>query len=107
MVVNDQETVHDVLAALMEQGITTATVIESQGMGSIVAEQMPIFAGFRNLWGGASSYNTTIFTVIENDILDETLALLREVMIEAPERPRGVLFTVPVDNFIAPRRDRG
>ncbi len=102
MIVNDQQTVHDVLAALMELGITTATVIESQGMGKIVSEQMPIFAGFRNLWGGSSSYNSTIFTVLDEDILQETIDLIREVMFEESENPRGVMFTLPVVHFITP-----
>ena len=78
MVINDEDVVRDVLTALMEVGITTATVIESQGMGAIVSEKMPIFAGFRNLWGGASPYNTTIFTVVEDDLLEEALGLMSE-----------------------------
>ncbi|MHA1568556.1 MAG: P-II family nitrogen regulator [Alphaproteobacteria bacterium] len=99
MVINDEDTVQNVLAALMEVGITTATVVESQGMGKIVTEQMPIFAGFRNLWGGANPYNTTVFTVLEDDILQETIDLVSEVMFEIVDTPRGVIFTIPVDNF--------
>ena len=106
MVINDEDTVHDVLTALMETGVTTATVIESQGMGSIVAEQMPIFAGFRNLWGGANPYNRTVFTVIDDEILEETLSLIEEVMFELPANPRGAMFTVPVDHFYSARRKR-
>jgi nitrogen regulatory protein P-II 1 len=105
IIVNDQQMVYDVLAALMEVGITTATVIESQGMGKIVAEQMPIFAGFRNLWGGSGSYNSTIFTVLTDEKLEETVALVREVMFDGPDKPRGVCFVMPVTHFFAPNRD--
>lgn len=104
MVINDQELVQDVLTALMEVGITTATVIESQGMGKLVSEQLPIFAGFRNLWGGASPYNMTVFTVIDDDLLGETLDLLEEVMFVDTDSPRGVIFTLPVDHFRHARR---
>ncbi|MDP8223464.1 MAG: hypothetical protein P9L99_08900 [Candidatus Lernaella stagnicola] len=104
LVVNDQQMVHDVLAAFMEVGITTATVIESQGMGKIVSEQMPIFAGFRNLWGGAGSFNSTIFTVVDDAMLDEAVELVKEVMFEEPETPRGVMFILPVTHFFAPPR---
>ena len=99
MVINNQETVHAVLTALMEVGITTATAIESQGMGKIVSEQIPIFAGFRNLWGGASSYNTTVFTVIDEVLLPEVIELIREVMFEDAAKPGGVFFTLPVSHF--------
>jgi nitrogen regulatory protein PII len=104
MVINDQDTVRDVLTALLEAGITTATIIESQGMGKIVSEQMPIFAGFRHLWGGANPYNTTVFTVVRDELLDEALALVEEVMFVESPNPRGVVFTLPVDHFRAPRR---
>ncbi|NLH50352.1 MAG: hypothetical protein GX444_17365 [Myxococcales bacterium] len=101
MVINDQQMVYDVLAALMEAGITTATLIESQGMGKIVAEQMPIFAGFRNLWGGGSAYSTTVFTVVDDARLPEAAELVRTVMFEEAEKPGGVFFTLPVDHFYA------
>ncbi len=108
MVINDQDTVRDVLTALMEAGITTATIIESQGMGKVVSEQIPIFAGFRNLWGGANPYNTTVFTVVRDEVLDDALALVEEVMFVESANPRGVIFTLPVDHFRTPsrRKDR-
>ena len=101
-VINEQNVVREVLTALIEAGITTATVIESQGMGKFVAEQMPIFAGFRHLWGGANPYNTTLFTVVNDEQLAEALPLVEEVMFEDKTGPRGVVFTIPVGHFRHP-----
>jgi len=101
-VINDQETVREVLTALMEAGITTATVIESQGMGKLVREELPIFAGFRHLWGGANPYNTTLFTVLDEAALDEALPLVEEVMFAQASGPRGVVFALPVTHFRHP-----
>ncbi|HPQ70223.1 MAG TPA: hypothetical protein PKW95_13935 [bacterium] len=105
-VINDQDTVRDVVAALVELGITTATLIESQGMGKIVREQMPIFAGFRHLWGGANPYNTTLFTVVDDSLLAEAVELIEEVMYEAGAGPRGVVFALPVSHFRHPSDHR-
>jgi len=101
-VVNDPDRVQDVLTALLEVGITTATVIESQGMGRVVTEQMPIFAGFRNLWSGARPYNKTIFTVVDDEKAEEAMHALRDAMFGGRQDARGakgVLFTVPVLDF--------
>ena len=48
-ILNKEELLEEVLEAFIELGISGATIIDSIGMGRILAHDIPIFAGFRNL----------------------------------------------------------
>lgn len=99
IVVHNPDRLQDVLVGLVEIGITTATVLESQGMGSIVSSSISVFAGFRDLWAGSGAYNHTIFAIIPDDQVEEALRVVKDVMAEVPEKGRGVAFTIPVSRF--------
>lgn len=99
-VLNEPEYLHEVLTAFLEAGCPAATVLESQGMGHIISQDVPIFAGFRHLFAGSKPYNYTIFTVADDPALvPRLLALVRDVLHEVEEEAKGVLFTVPVSSF--------
>ena len=55
---------HEVIEGLAELGVGGATVVESRGMGNIISQDIPIFAGFRHLLGGSRPFNYTIFSVV-------------------------------------------
>lgn len=100
-VLNEPDRLHDVLTAFVEAGAPTATVVESQGMGRILAEDVPIFAGFRHLFAGSQPFNHTIFSVVEEPaVRDRLIALVRDVLADAPPEARGVVFAVPVSAFV-------
>ena len=46
-ILNNPEVLEEVLEGYLEVGITGATVIDSLGMGHILATEVPIFAGFQ------------------------------------------------------------
>jgi hypothetical protein len=48
-VVNQEEKLDQILAGFLELGITGATVIRSEGMGSVLSHDVPIFAGLQTL----------------------------------------------------------
>ena len=99
-VLNEPEYLHDVLTAFVEAGCTAATVLESQGMGRIISQDVPIFAGFRHLFAGSKPYNFTIFAVVEDPALVKRIVrLVRDVLSEVEEASKGVLFTLPVSSF--------
>jgi nitrogen regulatory protein P-II 1 len=99
-VLNEPEHLNDVLTAFVEAGCTTATVLESQGLGRIISQDVPIFAGFRNLFAGSKPYNCTLFAVVEEpELVQRILALVRAVLAEVEEVSKGVLFTLPVSAF--------
>ncbi len=99
-VLNEPEYLHDVLTAFVEAGITTSTVIESQGMGRILSQDVPIFAGFRHLFAGSKPYNHTIFAVVDDEaVVDELARLVQDVLAEVEEEAKGILFSVPVQRY--------
>jgi nitrogen regulatory protein P-II 1 len=99
IVVHDPDHLHDVLTGLVEIGITTATILESQGMGSVVSASMSVFAGFRDLWAGSGKYNYTVFAVLEDEMVDEAVRVTDDIMRGFPEKGKGVMFTLPVGSF--------
>lgn len=98
-VVNNPDRLQDVLTGLLELGVTSATIIESQGMGKIVGENVSIFAGFRDLWSGSKDFNHTLFAVIEDDQVQEAVSIIKDILSVEKSESRGVLFTIPVSNF--------
>ena len=56
---NKIEFLDDILAAFLEIGVKGATVIDSVGMGHIISQHIPIFAGLRDAFAGSSPNSTT------------------------------------------------
>lgn len=99
IVLNETGRLHDVIEGLANIGVSGATVVESRGMANIIAQDIPIFAGFRNLLGGAKPFNYTIFSVVPDaELARSAVAMLRDLLSDLPGTP-GIVFTVPVDEF--------
>ncbi len=97
LVINKEESLDEVLSAFLEVGITGATIIDSVGMGRILAHDIPIFAGLRHLLEGNNPYNKTIFAVVDDDKkVDEAIAVVEEICGSLDNPGTGLLFTVPV-----------
>lgn len=108
-VVNDPEKLDDVLSGFVELGITGATIINSEGMGRLLSHDIPIFAGLQTLISRSRPQNRTIFSVIEDDKVEPTLALLQDVCGDLNRPATGIAFTIPVDRVVglAPELGRG
>ena len=99
-VLNEPNYLHEVLAAFLEAGAGSGTVIESQGMGRILSHDVPIFAGFRHLFEGSKPYNHTIFAVVpERAVVERVVAMVRDVLRDVEEQAKGIVFSVPVSSF--------
>ena len=97
-IINRSELLDDVLAGLLEAGITGCTVIDSQGMGKIISQDIPIFSGFKNIFSGARESNYTLLSVIKDDhMVDEAVKVIKEVYGSFEEESAGILFTLPVN----------
>lgn len=96
-VINRPEAVEDVIAAFLSIGITGCTVIDSRGMGKIVSQDIPIFAGFQSLFAGARESNVTIFSIMESDLVDEAIKVVEEAYMNFSEPSSGIIFTIPVN----------
>ena len=95
-VLNRPEAVDDVLAAFLEIGVTGCTIIDSKGMGKIISQDIPIFAGFKGMFTGSRESNVTIFSVMEQDMVDQAITMLEEIYMSFSEPSSGIVFSLPV-----------
>jgi nitrogen regulatory protein PII len=98
IVVNAPERLEETLEGLIEAGVTGATVVESVGMGRII-EAVPLFAGMRSLFRSAKPRNNTVFSVIRDGQVEETMAMLDKILGARPGSPQGAgcAFILPVE----------
>jgi len=96
-VINRPEAVEDVIAAFIEIGVTGCTIVDSKGMGKIIAQDIPIFSGFKNMFSGARESNVTIFSVMDSGLVDEAIKIIEEIYVSFSEPDSGIVFTLPVN----------
>lgn len=100
-VINQEEKMEEILSGFLEIGITGATLVNSEGMGRLLASEVPIFAGLPALAGRTRPRNQTLFSVIDSDEkVDAALALLQEVCGSFDTPATGIAFTIPVNRVL-------
>jgi nitrogen regulatory protein PII len=97
-ILNNPELLDEVLEVFLEMGLKGATVVDSVGMGRILAQDVPIFAGLRLFLPSSTPGNKTILTLVPEDIVDELIKEIERVCDSPLDQPgTGIAFTVPVD----------
>lgn len=101
VVINQEEKLDEILSGFVELGITGATIIGSEGMGRVLAHDVPIFAGVESLMAQSRPKNQTIFSVIREDAkVEGALALLQEICGDLSDPATGIAFTLPVNRVV-------
>lgn len=100
VVINHAELVEQVLAGFVELGITGATLVESKGMGRVLSQEVPIFAGLRTLNARSRSTNRTIFCVAADEKIDAAVRMIEETCGDLGSAGMGILFTLPVTRVV-------
>ncbi|HLA41706.1 MAG TPA: hypothetical protein VJ417_17005 [Candidatus Glassbacteria bacterium] len=96
-VLNREELLGEILSGFLEIGITGATILDSMGMGRILAFDIPIFAGLRGTLAGGRPHNKTILSVLKDRATYEKAAELIEDVCGSLDDPgNGILFALPV-----------
>ena len=95
-ILNKPELLDDVITLFVELGVGGATILESTGMAKYLSDEIPIFAGFREVLQGARPNNRTIFTVVEKNLVPHIIAGIEDVVGSLDEPGTGVVFTLPV-----------
>lgn len=97
IVLNKPELIKDVLSLFLDYEIHGATVLDSAGMGHLIANQTPMFSMFAGLSNAEEDNSKTIFTIVKNDHeRDLALNALEQVVGDLSEPDSAILFTVPV-----------
>ncbi len=97
LILNKVEKLEEVLDGFIEAGVTGATIFDSVGMGHILSDEVPIFAGLRFMFAGAKPHNKTILSVIKNEKEDEVIHILKTILGDLDKPGTGIVFTLPLD----------
>lgn len=93
IVLNNVELLEEIIEYMVDNDIRGGTVLDSVGMGRILAYDIPIFAGFRELMVGARANNRTLMTTIKDEIFDDFMEGLDKI-VNFNEPGTGVAFAV-------------
>jgi nitrogen regulatory protein PII len=105
IVINDRERLDEILTGFVELGVTGATIINTEGMGRILSDVIPVFAGLQAAAGTARPENVTILSIVAEDRVDAVLALVKHVCGDLDAPSTGIAFVLPVMRVVglAPR----
>lgn len=99
LVLNQVEKLDALLDALMEQGISGATIMNSVGMVRELAgrnEYQPIFGSLWFLNDPDRKESKTIFLVLNNEQITKARSVIYQVIGDLSQPDTAVLFTFPV-----------
>lgn len=90
LIARTEESFDPVVTALLDAGITGATVLESRGIGAIIRSEMPIFAGLAALLPQATG-SRVILSIATTD----RIAALMRYLDQLPRERRPIGVTLP------------
>lgn len=93
------EYLEELLSMFLEIGVTGATILDSVGMGHIISENIPIFAGLREAFVGSSPRNKVILIVTEDALVKTIAEAVDEVCNQESSRASSFVVTLPVDEI--------
>lgn len=98
---NEPEHSQDILSAMVELGITNASIVESSSMAKKLAYEMPLFAGLAYMTSSKSKSSELILAHVEDKKIAFQLAkLLKENGIDLEKRGVGFIQLIKVDGII-------
>lgn len=98
VILDQPELIDDLITGYLDLGVQGATVIESRGMGQIVRQEMPMFAGLASLFP-ESTGSRMVLSVMPEALIDQVFGLIEELVGALEQSNSAVCFTVPVDQF--------
>lgn len=99
LVLNNENHVKEILEKFIDIDVRGATVINSQGMGRIISEKVPIFSSLRSILSGEKNRvnNFTIFSAIKTEeTLNKAIDVIFTVVKDINKPGTGILIVLPV-----------
>lgn len=98
IVLNKTDLLDELLSMFMKYKIKGATVLDSSGMGRLIANQFPMFSMFAELGEERKSNSKTIFTVVKDEMeRKEVLSIAESICGDLIEPDNAIFFSVPVN----------
>ncbi len=96
-IISHEKRIEDVLEALLDAGISRASIMDVRGMLEYLADEIPLFAGFRSLIEDNSKTNKMIISVVENDEqVRMAFDVIEEVYGSFQETNSGIMFSLDI-----------
>lgn len=101
VVLNAIDYLEDILSGFVDEGISGATILDSQGMGRAIVDgehnSIPLFGALHTLLADSHPYSKTIFTVLEDEVMvDKAVEVVQEVISDLSHSGTGFMFTLPI-----------
>ncbi len=97
VILNKAECLQEFISVLVEVGIKGATIMDSEGMGKILAHDIPIFAGLRGLLTGARPQNKTIMILLHEEMIPLVVEAFETAVGPLQQPGNGIIFSLPVE----------
>ncbi len=103
VILNHPDLLEDVLTGFLEIGLSGATVLDSVGMGKILSNDVPIFAGLRQAFPGTSPTNRTILVVTEDHMVSDIVEVIEDICGSLDSAGAGMVLVLDVEKAFGVR----
>jgi len=98
LILNKVEKLEEILEGYIEVGVTGATVVESVGMGHILCDEIPIFAGLRFMFAGSKPQNKIVLSAVREEKAEPAIRMVKKILGDMNNPGTGIIFTLPIEN---------
>jgi len=99
-IISREKKLEEVLEALLEKGYSGASILDVRGMLEYLADEIPLFAGFRSLIHTETKKNKMILSVIPGDAaLNEAMDIIERVYGSFSDTNTGIMFSLDLSNL--------
>ncbi|MCP4220734.1 MAG: hypothetical protein GY765_39265 [bacterium] len=96
-IIEKEEKLEEVLEVFVEEGITSASILDVRGMFEYLADEIPLFAGFRDLIDNPSSSNKMILSIRKDrEDVERAMNLVEEVCGSFTQPNTGIMFSLDI-----------
>lgn len=99
-IISHEKRVEDVLEALLDAGIARASIVDVRGMLEYLADEIPLFAGFRTLLEDSGKNNKMIVSVVENaQKITEAFNIIEDIYGDFAKTNTGIMFSLDISDI--------
>jgi len=102
MVIYDSSQLQDILTALVKLDVRHMVAVNSEALMQILAQEVPIFAGLRQLLTAPQSPCKTVFGITDQpDIIGKLDRTLKAIDIDMTKPETGYALVIPIEGLLA------
>ncbi len=99
-IIEKDEKLDDILEAFMEEGISGASILDTRGMLEYLADEIPLFAGFRTLINNPNPSNKMLLSVRKNEEdVQRAMDVIEEVYGSFSKPSSGIMFSIDISSL--------